>query len=101
MAIFLQSSAIFSHNINIMDLKNVIKLPKSTVRDRKKNILASTQRFVPIGEIRNDTVLLKNGGVRGVLQVEALNFNLKSETEQQGIISGYESFVNTLYFPVQ
>ena len=84
-----------------MNLKNVIKLPRSTVRERKKNILASTQRFVPIGEIRNDTVLLKNGGVRAVLQIEALNFNLKSETEQQGIISGYESFVNTLYFPVQ
>jgi hypothetical protein len=33
--------------------------------------------------------------------VEALNFNLKSETEQQGIISGYEGLVNTLTFPLQ
>ncbi len=72
-----------------------------TVRQRKKSSLQSTQRFLPIAEIRNDTVLLKNNGYRGVLQIEALNFNLKSETEQQGIISGYESFVNTLNFPVQ
>ena len=74
---------------------------KSTVRTGKKNSHASTQRFLPVAEIRNDTVLLKNGGLRAVLQVEPLNFNLKSETEQQGIIAGYEGFVNTLTFPVQ
>lgn len=74
---------------------------KSTVRSRKKGMLTSTQRFVPIAEIRNDTVLLKNGGLRAVLQVEALNFNLKSETEQKSIVAGYESFVNTLNFPLQ
>ncbi len=75
--------------------------PKSTVRQRKKGSGTSTQRFVPIAEIRNDTVLLKNGGMRAILQVEALNFNLKSETEQQGIIAGYGQFVNTLTFPLQ
>jgi hypothetical protein len=77
------------------------KAPKSTVRQRKKTSLTSTQRFLPIAEIRNDTVILKNGGFRAVLKVEALNFSLKSETEQQGIIAGYESFVNTLNFPLQ
>ncbi|HLD71890.1 MAG TPA: TraC family protein [Candidatus Peribacteraceae bacterium] len=85
-----------------MDLKKALPgMAKSTVRQRKKNSLSSTQRFLPMGEIRSDTVLLKNGGFRAVLAVEAINFNLKSETEQQGIISGYESFVNTLYFPLQ
>lgn len=74
---------------------------KDTVRKRTKNSKAATQRFVPISEIRNDTVILKKGGLRAVLEVEALNFNLKSETEQQGIIAGYESFINTLVFPVQ
>ena len=74
---------------------------KNTIRKRKSNSKAATQRFVPISEIRNDTVLLKHGGLRAVLEVEALNFNLKSETEQQGIIAGYESFINTLVFPVQ
>ncbi len=74
---------------------------KSTVRQRKKTSLTSTQRFLPIAEIRGDTVMLKNGGMRAVLQVQALNFNLKSETEQQSIIAGYESFVNTISFPIQ
>lgn len=56
---------------------------------------------MPFAEIRNDTVILKNGGLRAVLQIEPINFNLKSETEQIGIISGYESFINTLTFPIQ
>ena len=72
-----------------------------TVRKRKKAQQAAVQRFVPIAEIRNDTALLKSGGLRAVLNVEALNFNLKSEDEQKGIISGYQSFLNTLSFPVQ
>ncbi len=74
---------------------------KSTVRDRKHGALANVQRYIPFAEIRNDTVILKNGGIRAVLRIEPLNFNLKSETEQQGIIAGYESFINTVTFPIQ
>ena len=77
------------------------KKKNNLVRRRKRNKKIATQRFVPISEIRNDTVLLKKGGLRAVLEVETLNFNLKSETEQQGIIAGYESFINTLTFPLQ
>lgn len=73
----------------------------TTVRNRKAPFAQATQRFLPIAEIRNDTVILKNGGIRAIIQVEAMNFNLKSETEQQGIIAGYGNFVNTLSFPVQ
>ncbi len=73
----------------------------STVRQRKRKPGASTQRFLPIAEIRGDTVALKNGGLRAIIAVEALNFNLKSEVEQQAIIAGYASFVNTLMFPLQ
>jgi len=74
---------------------------KDTVRTRKANAAASVQRFLPVAEVRNETILLKNGGMRAVIAVEAMNFNLKSETEQQGIIAGYGSFVNTLTFPLQ
>jgi len=81
--------------------KNFIEKLKDTVRVRKRNKKASTQRYLPISEIRNDTVILKNGGLRAILVVEPLNFNLKSETEQEGIIAGYENFVNTITFPIQ
>lgn len=74
---------------------------KSTVRGRKKKAEVSTQRFLPIAEIHTDTVFLKNGGIRAVLEAQALNYNLKSETEQKGIIAGYGAFVNTVTFPIQ
>ncbi len=74
---------------------------KSTVRARKDTKKLSTQRMLPVAEVRNNTIVLKNGGLRAILAIEALNFNLKSETEQQGIIAGYGSFVNTITFPLQ
>jgi len=46
-------------------------------------------------------VILKNGGLRAILRIEATNFNLKSETEQEAIIAGYGAFLNTLSFPIQ
>ncbi len=72
-----------------------------TVRQRKRQTKATIQSYMKISQIRNDTIILKNGGLRAVIEIEALNFNLKSETEQKAIIAGYESFVNTLTFPVQ
>jgi hypothetical protein len=73
----------------------------STVRKKKKSFTISTQRYLPIAEIKEDAVVLKNGGLRAVLKVNALNFNLKSELEQQGIIAGYQAFLNTIIFPIQ
>jgi hypothetical protein len=36
-----------------------------------------------------------------VLKVKAVNFNLKSEEEQDSIIYSYQRFLNSLRFPVQ
>ncbi len=74
---------------------------ESTIRKRKMTHKTITERFLPFAEIRNDTVVLKNGGLRAVLEVQPINYDLKSETEQKGIISGYMSFLNTLNFPIQ
>ncbi len=74
---------------------------RDTVRRRSRSGKGNTQRYLPFAEIRNDTILMKSGGLRAVLEIQPLNFNLKSETEQQGIVSGYESFLNTLDFPIQ
>lgn len=63
--------------------------------------LASTQRYLPISEIKNDTVVLKDGSLRAVLLVSSVNFALKSEEEQQAIIQGYVNFLNTLDFQLQ
>lgn len=75
---------------------------KDTVKARPaQQKSAATQRFLPIAEIHNDTVILKNGGLRAVLQTSSINFNLKSEEEQNSLIYGYQNFLNSLEFPVQ
>ncbi|HPO05704.1 MAG TPA: hypothetical protein PLQ36_01200 [Candidatus Gracilibacteria bacterium] len=65
------------------------------------NNLAPTQIFLPISEIRDSTVVLKTGGLRAILQVSAVNFNLKSEEEQNALIYAFQSFLNLLDFPIQ
>jgi len=61
----------------------------------------STQKYLDIAEIREDTVILKNGSLRAVLLASSINFSLKSEEEQTAIISAYAQFLNTLELPVQ
>lgn len=82
-------------------MNTLLNAPKSKVKGAKNNVNSSTQRHLRISEITNDTLILKNGGVRAVLEVSAVNFNLKSEAEQTAIISSYQSFLNTLEHPVQ
>lgn len=71
------------------------------VRKNDQNSKAATQLHLRIAEIRDNTAVLKSGGVRAVLKVASINFNLKSEAEQNAIIYSYQSFLNTLEFPVQ
>lgn len=61
----------------------------------------STQNQVAIREIRDGILILKNGGYRTVIMVNALNFNLKSVQEQEGLIGSYQNFLNGLSFPIQ
>lgn len=39
--------------------------------------------------------------MRSILQVSSINFNLKSEQEQNAIIYAYQGFLNTIDFPIQ
>jgi len=61
----------------------------------------STQQFLDIMGIRNNTVVLRDGTLRAILMVSSLNFSLKSVDEQNSIIYGYQNFLNSLDFPVQ
>ena len=61
----------------------------------------ATQQFVPVKEIRNGTIILKNGGYRGILICSAVNFGLKSADEQHAITLGFQNFLNTLDFSIQ
>jgi len=67
----------------------------------KKMPGSSTQTYLRIAEIRDGTLVLKNGGLRTVLRVSSINFNLKSEEEQNSIVYSYQGFLNTLEHPIQ
>lgn len=61
----------------------------------------ATQQFVPVKEIRNGTIILKDGGYRGILICSSVNFGLKSADEQHAITLGFQNFLNTLDFSIQ
>jgi hypothetical protein len=61
----------------------------------------ATQSFVPVQEVRNGTIILKDGGLRSILMASSVNFALKGEDEQNAIIGAFQTFLNTLDFPVQ
>lgn len=61
----------------------------------------TTQDFVPIQEIRDGIVILKNGTMRAIVLASSLNFALKSADEQSAIVMQFQNFLNSLDFSVQ
>lgn len=61
----------------------------------------ASQEVVPIEEIRDGVVILKDGSLRAVLMASSLNFALKSSDEQDAIISQYQNFLNSLEFSIE
>ena len=62
---------------------------------------ATTQQYLDISEIRDDVVIIKDGTMRAILLVSSVNFALKSEEEQQAIVSSYVQFLNSIDYPLQ
>ncbi len=61
----------------------------------------ATQEFVPIKEIRDGIVVLKNGDLRAIILANSINLSLKSADEQRATIMQFQNFLNTLDFQVQ
>ncbi len=61
----------------------------------------ASQDFVPIREVRDGVVILKDGSMRSILMASSLNFALKSEDEQNAFIMQFQSFFNSLDFSIQ
>lgn len=72
-----------------------------TTKPEKKSKAQSTQKHLQIAEIREDTVIMKDGTLRAVILVSSINFALKSEDEQNAIIAAYVNFLNVIDFPIQ
>lgn len=73
----------------------------ATSKLTKNKIRGSTQDYLDIAEIRDNTIIMRDGTLRAVIMASSINFALKSEDEQNAVISGYVSFLNNIDFPLQ
>ena len=64
-------------------------------------IKGSTQEHLPIEDIRDNFVILRDGSCCLILEASAINFALLSEKEQEAMIFAYAALLNSLSFPIQ
>lgn len=62
---------------------------------------ANSQDLVDILDIKKGIVMLRGGGICKVILVGGINFALKSEEEQNVIVSAYQNFLNSLDYQLQ
>ena len=74
---------------------------KLEMEKKNKGGAKSTQSFLRIAEIKNDTVVVDDGTLRAILAVSSTNFDLKSQDEQNSIIFNFQRFLNSLEYPIQ
>ncbi len=68
---------------------------------QKSNKKASARQQIDIKGVQEGVLVLPGNRYRAVLQVSPVNFELKSEDEQDAIIDTYESFLNSVGVPLQ
>ena len=68
---------------------------------RKSNKKISSRRQIDIQGVRDGILILPGNQYRQVIEVSAVNFELKSEAEQDAMIDTYQSFLNSLPCPLQ
>ncbi len=61
----------------------------------------AAQDFVPIKEVRDGIITLKDGSMCALILASSVNLSLKSQEEQQAIIMGFQTFLNSLDFSLQ
>lgn len=64
-------------------------------------IKGTTQNHLPIADIRDDLVILKDSSCVMILETSSVNFDLLSEKEQEAMIYAYAALLNSLTFPIQ
>ena len=74
---------------------------KSKIQKKKQDNLFNTETMLPISEIRNDTLIMKDGGMRAILKINGINLDLKNGDEQQIVLEQYKKFLNWLEYPIQ
>lgn len=74
--------------------------PTQSSRPAPKNP-NSTQNTLQLSEVRDNMVIMLDGSFRAVISCKSINFDLMSDREREGVELSYQSFLNSLNFPVQ
>lgn len=61
----------------------------------------TTQKSLQLSELRESMAIMKDGSFRGVVACQSVNFDLMSGREREAVEASYQSFLNSLYFPIQ
>jgi hypothetical protein len=68
---------------------------------QKSNKKASARQQINIKGVKDGLLMLPGDNYRLILEASAVNFELKSEDEQDALIDTYESFLDSLPCPLQ
>lgn len=79
-------------------MKIVIKNLFDT-KDKEKNF--SVKDWIPINKICDGKIFLKDDSFVKILEVEPMNFELKSNFEKSAILDGYRRFLKSCNFDMQ
>ena len=64
-------------------------------------IKGTTQDHLPIEDVIDGVVIMKDGSCTSVLKTSSVNFDLLSEKEQSALVFAYGGILNSLNFPIQ
>ncbi len=64
-------------------------------------IQSITQKFIDIYDITHNLVIFKDGSTSVIITVDAMNFGLLAEEEQDAIMYAYAALLNSLNYPIE
>ncbi len=67
----------------------------------KSNKKSSSRKQINIKEVKEDILLLPGNQYRTIIETSSINFELKSEEEQDVLIDSFQNFLNSLSCPIQ
>jgi len=78
-------------------------MPKNSKQDEqaKQKGLLATQQIVGVADIRDNLMVMNDGELRAVLKVAGVNFDLFDQKDQEQTIYAFQTFLNSLDFPIQ
>lgn len=87
--------------MGVLVYMQIKKTDPSNIDTSIKSNTDTTQEMLPFEDIKDSMIHLGNFRYRAIIKVGSLNYNLKTEKEQDVIELSYQRFLNSLSHPIQ